>query len=99
MLSPSAGVSRGRADAKMIWGEESPELANELARALPAAEYLNLEETAVLGVGSSAPTIEPSAEAAGLSEVDASLGKAAWRRRLSPRHRKAVRSFFQSTDR
>ena len=39
----------------MIWGEETPELAQELARALPGAEYLNLEESAVLGVGQAVP--------------------------------------------
>lgn len=92
---PGTGaVSRGRGDARMIWGDESPDLAQELARALPAAEYRNLDDTAVLGVGRTAPRVAPSAEGGGLVDGDASVGRAAWRRRLSPRHRDAVRSFF-----
>jgi len=95
----SGGVTRGRADAEMIWGDESPELARELARALPKAEARDLDESAVLGVGRAAPTVEAAGESGGRVDGDASLGKAAWRRRLSPRHRSAVRSFFRTNDR
>ena len=42
-----------------------------------------------------APPDEAQAEGAGLVEVGASTGKSAWRRRLAPRHRQAVKSFFR----
>ena len=84
----------------MIWGDESPGRTDQFeAKALPDAEYLDAEHSQILGVGSATPTVEPVAEGAGSREVSASSGKTAWRRRLSPRHRRAVGSFFTSTSR
>jgi hypothetical protein len=48
----------------------------------------------VLGIGAGAPSVDPKAEAGGLAEIQTSVGSNAWRRRLAPRHREAVRGFF-----
>ena len=79
----------------MIWGEESEDLTDAFeARTLSRAEYLDAERSGLVGLGATAPEVAPIEESAGLVEVEASGGSAAWRRRLAPRHRSAVRSFF-----
>ena len=89
------GVTRGRADAEMIWGEESPEARERFAaRALPPATALDPERLVLAGVGATAPTERPVGEASSAAPVAPSLGGASWRRRLAPRHRDAVKTFF-----
>ncbi len=48
----------------------------------------------MLDVEWAAPEASPEDESAGLVEVEASSGGSAWRRRLAPRHRAAVKRFF-----
>jgi hypothetical protein len=89
------GVSRGRGDAEMTWGAEAQGDTDRFeAKALPDAQYRDAEHSAVVGVGASAPTVEPVAEGAGNADVELSTGRAAWKRRLAPHHREAVKSFF-----
>ncbi len=89
------GVSRGRADAELIWGEESPgRLEDFEAELLTRAERLDLERSELLGIGATTPRTEAEGEAAGNVDVEASLGRSTWRRRLAPRHREAVSRFF-----
>jgi hypothetical protein len=79
----------------MTWGKETAGDTERFeAKALPGAQYQDAEHSAVLGVGAAAPTVDPVAEAGGLSAVDASTGKSAWKRRLAPHHREAVKTFF-----
>jgi hypothetical protein len=86
----------------MIWGEETPGSTERFApRELPAARSADAESTAVLGVAATEPTVEPTAPGqggAGLAEVEASAGKSSWQRRLAPRHREAVQTFFTRSD-
>jgi hypothetical protein len=89
------GVTRGRGDAEMTWGEESQGQLDQFeAKVLDPAHSLDVENSAVLGVGAAAPTVEPVAEGAGNADVAVSTGKSAWRRRLAPHHRDAVKGFF-----
>lgn len=89
------GISRGRGDAELTWGEESPGRTDQFeAKALDPAQNLDLEHSALLGVGAGAPNVDPTAESAGDGDVQASAGKSAWRRRLAPHHRQAVKDFF-----
>ncbi|MBL8859058.1 MAG: hypothetical protein JNL28_11165 [Planctomycetes bacterium] len=91
----SGGVTRGRGDADMTWGAESNGDTERFeAKTLPSAEYRDPEHSAVVGVGAAAPTVEPVAEGAGLTGVEASAGRAAWKRRLAPHHRRAVQTYF-----
>lgn len=89
------GPMHGPGDADMSWGKEAAGDTERFeAKTLPSAEYQDAEHSAVLGVGAAAPTIDPLAESGGLSAIDASTGKSAWRRRLAPHHREAVKTFF-----
>lgn len=88
-------MNRGRADAPWFWGEETAGRTDQFQpEALPAAGSMDLERSAVLGVGAVAPPVQASGEAGGLDAVGATTGKAAWQRRLSPSHRAAVSTFF-----
>ena len=95
MVPGRGGVSRGRADAPIFWGEEVEGRSEEFTpAALDPARYSDEEHTGTVGIGATAPEADPRAETAGLAEVKASGGSSAWRRRLSPHHRRAVKSFF-----
>lgn len=95
-LSEGGGsISRGRGDAAMTWGEESPGSTDRFdVKPLPPSGERNPSESAALGVTISDPEASPEHEAAGLLDTQASAGKVAWRRRLAPRHRDAVKSYF-----
>jgi len=91
----SGGVSRGRGDASLDYTSATEGATDPFeAKELPAAEYLDPEASAVVGVGAAEPTVAPSGGASGLVETGASTGKTAWKRRVAPRHREAVRGFF-----
>lgn len=91
----TGGVSRGRGDAELVWGEESPGAAERFRpAALDPARFLDPASSALVGVGSTSPAEAPAAESAGLAPVEGAGGESAWRRRLAPRHRQAVRGFF-----
>jgi hypothetical protein len=94
-LPGRGGVSRGRGDAELTYGQEAPGRTDQFQpEQLPDARVLDSESTAIVGIGATSPTVEPSAQASGLVEVEASTGKGAWKRRLAPHHREAVQGFF-----
>jgi len=96
----NGGISRGRGDAELIWGEESQGRSEDFeAEVLPGARFMDIENTRLLGVGSAAPEVNAVGESGGHAAAAASSVKTAWRRRLSPHHRKAVGSFFTSETR
>lgn len=84
----------------MTWGEESPGDADRFAaKPLPPAETLDPERLALAGLGSAAPNSgDVRGEASGLVPAAASPGAASWRRRLAPRHRDAVKTFFSGPE-
>jgi hypothetical protein len=89
------GVGRGRGDAPLDYGDETPGRTDQFApQALPGAERLDIDSTGIIGVGATTPTVAPLAQGAGLVEVQLSTGKSAWKRRLAPHHREAVQEFF-----
>ena len=95
----AGGVSRGRGDAALTWGEESSGRAEDFeAHTLDPAKYLDPASFGLLGVSSTVPEAKPEDESSGLVEVEASSGGSAWKRRLAPRHRSAVKSFFAGAD-
>ena len=94
-LPGNGGISEGRADAELIWGEETPGRTEDFeAETLAEAKYEDPEQSQIIGVGAGAPEVEARGESGGAAGVAASSGSAAWRRRLSPHHRRAVGSFF-----
>jgi len=91
------GVSRGRADAQLSSGPESPHVSGAFeAKRLDPARVADAEQMQLLGVGSTTPEALNVGEAAGLEALGPDSGNAAWRRRLAPRHRHAVGTFFGS---
>jgi hypothetical protein len=94
------GVSRGGASTGLLWGEESGvDRGRFEAKLLPLGRFVDLDSSAAIGLLTDVPEVAPTGEGAGLVEVEGSEGKAAWRRRLSPQHRDAVRQFFSGPDR
>ncbi len=82
----------------MTWGDESVGRGEDFeAHALDPARYLDPETSAQLGLSSTAPEVDAQDESGGLVDVGASGGRSAWRRRLAPRHRNAVKTFFGTT--
>jgi hypothetical protein len=79
----------------MVWGSESPRQAGRFeAKALPPGRIADPEASAVLGVGAGAPEVDPVEGGDASGGVGPSAGQGAWRRRLAPHHREAVRVFF-----
>lgn len=52
----------------------------------------------MLGLGTTAPEVAAEGESGGSFQLEASQGDAAWRRRLSPSQRSAVRRFFSADE-
>jgi len=95
----SGGVSRGRADAGLSYGPDSPHASGAFeSERLDPARVADAEQLQLLGVGSTTPEALNSGEAAGLQALGPDSGNAAWRRRLAPRHRHAVGTFFGGGD-
>jgi len=91
----AGGVTRGRGDAPLTQGAETPHGSDAFeARRLDPAQVADMEQLRLLGVGSTTPTALEDGEAAGRAALEASAGSAAWRRRVAPRHRHAVGTFF-----
>ena len=79
----------------MTWGDEFAGRSEDFAaKALEPAKVLDAENTGVLGLGATSPTVDAQGEASGAGGVQTSTGEGAWRRRLAPHHRDAVKQFF-----
>lgn len=89
------GVTRGPGAAPLTWGEESPDLGAEMAATALPAPASPEEATLLLGLAAAAPetapqeTLVPAAGAGPGTQGETTFG-----RRLHPRHRHAVREFF-----
>ncbi len=93
------GVTRGRADAELFWGEESPGRSDQFApKQLPGARAFDPDSSTPMGVTAGAPTVEPVAEGGGTQATTEAAARSAWRRRLAPSHRAAVKKFFAPSE-
>ncbi len=93
----SGGVSRGRGDAELTLGPGDTGLDGSglESRRLTPAEFADLEQSALLGVSSTTPEVSGSGgSSAGRQETAGSVGASTFKRRLVPRHRRAVSEFF-----
>ncbi|MDF1797625.1 MAG: hypothetical protein P1V81_00485 [Planctomycetota bacterium] len=90
-------MGEGPGHAELTFGDET-DLQSESfdAESLAGDPFADLEHSEVLGLGFTAPEVAAEGEAAGTGGLEASQGEAAWRRRLSPGQRAAVRRFFSS---
>ena len=100
-MVPGAGAAtRGRGDAELIWGEESPGRTDAFQpEQLPNGRVLDPERSRMVGVSAAAPEVDPTAEAAGTQPTAEAAARSAWRRRLAPAHRAAVKKFFAPAER
>lgn len=89
------GVGRGPGAAPLTFGREAPDRANAFApQRLTPAQLKDLEHSRLLGVGSTAPSVDPVGEAADAATFGTGGEQSTERRRLAPRHRRTVRDFF-----
>jgi hypothetical protein len=92
----SGGQQRGPGPAPLSFAEGSELDPDSFRpRELSAAELDDLENTAILSVSAVAPEVRISEELVDGLPGSGLEHKSAWRRRLAPRHREAVRKFFQ----
>jgi hypothetical protein len=90
-------VTRGRGDAKLTFGDASPEIKEKLAlEFLPRGKVANPESSELFGLSSSAPKVEPSASAPGSDRAagDTDAGQVI-RRRWTAGQRETVRNYFK----
>jgi hypothetical protein len=95
----SGGVSRGRGDAPLSWNDEPPDMrAKFQEKTLPPAVASALRESQALGVSQAAPQSEGTAPArAGALAGAAAGGGSAATHAILPKHRTAVRKYFERT--
>jgi hypothetical protein len=91
------GVSRGRGDAPLTFGQSSSEEGVEFKElTLPAATVAAMKKSHLMGLSTAAPPVETSGETAkpgALMEAEAG-GGAARTQTILPRHRGAVKRYF-----
>ena len=94
------GVTRGRADAELTWGNETLPTDRFKAQALPPGSVRSADDWAPVALLPGAPETAPqrSDPAVARAYADES-GQAAWRRTLAPRHHTAVRKYFSHESR
>ncbi|QDU36431.1 hypothetical protein Mal4_07170 [Maioricimonas rarisocia] len=92
------GVTRGRGDAEMTWGDESDDQNAKFKETVLPPGFLEDPKNEVLGVTLAPPEETPDAAAprGAAREERATAGREAWNRQLRPRHRSVVRRYFDS---
>ena len=90
------GLDRGRGDAAMTWTDGSSEKdARFKEKVLPPSSVAGLKDSQLVGLSASAPTADTSGVAAhGALNSAASGGGSAYTQTILPRHRGAVRRYF-----
>ena len=90
------GISRGPGTAPITWGRESEEQGIKFKETVLPEGFLEQPKDELVGLEASAPEVEPAATAArGKARArSAAAGGTTTNRRLSPKHRRAVRKYF-----
>ena len=89
------GVNRGRADADLTWGKETAPFDTFKAKPLPPGAARSPDDwTPIVELPGAPQTSAAVSTAAAARSYDASAGQSAWRRTLAPRHRSAVKKYF-----
>ncbi|MGH9767144.1 MAG: hypothetical protein ACREAB_06875 [Blastocatellia bacterium] len=91
------GVDRGRADAAMTWTDGTSEKdAKFNEKVLPPSSVAGLNDSQLVGLSATAPTVDPNGVAAhGAMNNTASGGGSAYTQTILPRHKGAVRRYFE----
>jgi hypothetical protein len=90
------GVDRGRGDAAMTWTDGSNEKdAKFKEKVLPPSSVAGLKDSQLVGLSASAPMVDTTGVAAhGALNNTASGGGSAYTQTILPRHRGAVKRYF-----
>jgi hypothetical protein len=94
----TGGISRGRADADLTWGDESLPFDRFKSVALPPGAVRTPDDWTPVAMLPGAPkeAAERSSTSSGL-QFAGTAGQAAWRRTLAPRHYSAVKRYFENS--
>lgn len=94
------GISRGRGDAELTWGEESDEQGVKFKEVALPPGFKEDPKDEVVGVRLTAPTVDPAAtaERAAMRDSAPATGRETWERKLRPRHKQVVKEFFDSAN-
>jgi hypothetical protein len=91
------GINRGRADAALMWGDESQAIDRFKPMPLPPGAMRSPDDLSPIFTLPGAPKAAPVASSPSVARTyDQTPGQAAWRRTLAPRHRSAVKKYFDS---
>ncbi|WP_339908737.1 hypothetical protein [Symmachiella dynata] len=95
----SGGVNRGRGDAAMSWGDESDQQGVKFKESVLPQGFREQAKDEIDSIKASAPDVDPAAAAPRSAAHDsaASAGSTTVQRRLSPKHRAAVRKYFDTS--
>ncbi len=90
------GISRGRADAEMSFGDEADDNGVKFKEVILPPGFADKPKEEIVGVQLIAPNEVPAETAAkgATRGAEASSGNATWNRKLSPKHRNVVRKYF-----
>lgn len=93
----TGGVNRGRADADLTWGKETPSFDRFKATPLPPGAVRSPDDWSPAATLPGGPTTSPEMSAAAQPyQYATAAGQAAWRRSLAPRHNSAVKKYFEN---
>ena len=93
------GLSRGRGDADLTWGDESLPFDRFKSLALPPGSVRSPDDWSPVAVLPGAPKEGPeySSSSTGM-QFSGTAGQSAWRRTLAPRHYSAVKRYFENAE-
>jgi hypothetical protein len=95
----NGGISRGRGDANLTWGDESLPFDRFKSVALPPGAVRSPDDWSPVAVLPGAPKESPELSVASSGiQFAGTAGQAAWRRTLSPRHYSAVKRYFANSE-
>ncbi len=92
------GISRGRGDAPLTWGDESTRENTKFKETILPPGSEDLPQDQVIGVTVATPDDEAASSAprSAARGTSAATGDETWRRTIRPRHRSVVRGYFDS---
>lgn len=90
------GVSRGRGDAELTWGDESDPDGVKFKETVLPPGMADKPREETLGVSAAAPIVDPAASAPRAADrADAvTSGDETWNRNVRPRHRPVLKKYF-----
>ncbi|HLJ12157.1 MAG TPA: hypothetical protein VKU82_13270 [Planctomycetaceae bacterium] len=90
------GVDRGRGDAELTWGDEADQQGAKFKEIVLPKGLLDEPKDEVVAIQRTALDEEAAASAPRSAQRndEAASGQSTWNRKLNPRHRQAVRKYF-----